>query len=396
MDGLATTEVVELVRPSRGGIRTHVLGLVAGLDRAHFRPVVAGDLGLSPEERAWLLALGAEVVDLEIPSGPGPALVAAVARVRGTLARHPCAILHCHGLAAALAGRLAVQDGRPVVVTAHNLPGGPGLRSALVRMLEARLGRRTSRYIAVSQAVRDGLIAQGVPPEVIALIPPGVDTDRFRPPTPDERGAARRTLRLPPEGPIVGFLGRLAPEKGPDLLLSALAGLPEPPYLAVAGEGPMEAALRAQAVRLGLVPRVRFLGRLSDPRPFLWAVDLLAAPSRREGLGLSALEALACGRPVVGFRSGGLVEAVRPGWDGLLVPAGDVALLGRAVARLSQDEVLRRRMANEGRRRVASSFSLRESVRLIGEVYAALLDGPARPGGAGQRTGRSLSRAHRD
>lgn len=376
-----TIEVVELVRPARGGMRTHVLSLASRLDRGRFRPVLAGDLGLSAEERARLLALGVEVVDVGIPLGPGPALLRAVAAIRRILAHRPAAILHCHGLAAGLVGRLAARDGRPVVVTAHNLPARAGLAGVLEGELERRLARRTARYIAVSQAVGEGLRALGVPGEAVAVIPPGVDTRRYRPPTPEERSLARRRLGLPEDGPVVGFLGRLARDKGPDLLLEALARLSGRPTVALAGEGPMEGELRARAAALGLSGALRFLGRLADPLPFHWAIDVLAAPSRREGLGLAALEALACGRPVAGFRAGGLVEAVASGRDGLLVPAGDTARLAEALLHLCQDEVLRRRFAAEGRRRVTASFSLDATVRKIGELYAELAGFGWGPGG---------------
>jgi glycosyltransferase involved in cell wall biosynthesis len=126
---------------------------------------------------------------------------------------------------------------------------------------------------------------------------------------------------------------------------------------------------------LGLQDDVRFLGRLAEPRELLWASDLFVMPSINEGLGVAALEAMACGLPIVGSAVGGLREVVEHDVNGILVPAGDSEQLASAITVLISSPERRAAMGAAGRARVVERFSMQAMARGTVEVYASLLEG---------------------
>jgi glycosyltransferase involved in cell wall biosynthesis len=183
------------------------------------------------------------------------------------------------------------------------------------------------------------------------------------------------------------FTGRLAPVKGLPLLLEAFARLQarHPTLtLAIAGDGPERPALEAQAQRLGIAPRVEFLGyRSSDHvRALLQESDVFVLPSFAEGVPVVLMEAMASGVPVVATRVAGVSELVEDGVSGFVVPPGDADALERAISTLLEDARLRARFGAAGRATVEREFDVaREATRLAALITAAL-DGrrsPVRP-----------------
>ena len=195
------------------------------------------------------------------------------------------------------------------------------------------------------------------------LIPLGVDVEAFEPAT---------TPRDHSVGLVVGYVGRLAPHKGVDVLLRALSGL-DGVCLRVAGSGPEEANLRALADELGVADRVELVGSLSQEQlpGFYQGLDVLAVPSIptpgwREQFGRVVVEAMACGVPVVASDTGALPDVV--GDAGLLVPPGDVVALGKTLRSLLDDEALRRELAQHGLIR-AQQASWPEVARAYRDLY---------------------------
>ncbi len=242
--------------------------------------------------------------------------------------------------------------------------------SKLVTLAQRRLASTTAIGVASSRAVRDWACARyGLPAERVQVVYPGHDGGRFATPPP----AARDALGLPPGAPVVAMVGRLvSAQKGQDLLLRAMPEIrrqcPQA-VLLIVGDGPDRAPLEALTRKLGLATAVRFLGRRDDVPLLLAASEVVAVPSvAEEAFGLTALEGMAAGRPVVAFASGGLPELVRHGETGILVPKGDVAGLARAILRLLTDAQLRCRLGAAGRR-MAATFTTEARIDALSDIY---------------------------
>ena len=359
-----------------GGPSVHVILLTAGLrDRGYETRLVVG-----LEE-----AREGDLVDLAIEKGVPIHRLAALGREIRPLSdlrafwalfrlmrRFRPAVVHTHSAKAGLLGRLAARlSGVPVVVHTfhgHVLRGyfGP-LESALFKHLEKALGRRTHVLLAVSEAVKQDLVALGVArAEKIRVIPLGLELERLSGELP--RGGLRREAGFPDGAPLVGAVGRLVPVKDLGTFLAAAVlvrkSLPEVRF-AIVGDGEARTSLQEEAARLGLSGVAFFHGWRRDMAAVFGDLDVVVNSSRNEGTPVALIEALAAGLPVVATRVGGTPDLLGDGARGLLVPAGDPAALAAAVlATLREPEAARRR-AREGRRYVLGAHS---AARLIGDV----------------------------
>ncbi|MEU9732154.1 glycosyltransferase [Streptomyces sp. NPDC048002] len=256
-----------------------------------------------------LVADGVRVVHLGMS---GNRDLAALPRLARLIRRGGYDLVHTHLYRACLYGRLAARMAGvgAVVATEHSLGDsqmegrrlGPGVRS--LYLAGERLGRMT---VAVSPTVADRLKRWGVPAPRIEVVPNGIDLERFRF-DPVRRLHTRRRLGLPEDAHVVGGVGRLTEGKSFGTLVRALALLPEDHWLLLVGGGPEERALRRTAHEAGVGDRVLFTGErpyVPDGTPgpdlpsLLAAMDVFASPSPEEAFGLAALEALACGLPVL-------------------------------------------------------------------------------------------------
>ena len=230
---------------------------------------------------------------------------------------------------------------------------------------------RRTPFLAISESTRDDLVRRGIARGRIDVVRCGLEQGAYAVTTPPESRA-----------PVVAFLGRLRKYKGAQHVLRAfpavLAAVPEA-RLDVIGDGPYRGDLERLAASLGVAPRVRFLGALSHAAKVaaLNEAQVSTCPSPKEGWGLTVIEANACGAPVVASRSPGLVESVRDGETGLLVPHGDVPALAAAVIRLLRDRDERLRMAEAGRR-WAATFDWETCYRESRAVFARAASGAAR------------------
>ncbi|NPV48803.1 MAG: glycosyltransferase [Armatimonadetes bacterium] len=212
---------------------------------------------------------------------------------------------------------------------------------------------------AASTGVTDVLVRQGFPADRVRLLYPGVRADRFQPrdPTP-----VREALGLAPDAFHIGYVGRLVPEKGLDLLLKALQGLPPDCHLTIVGDGPEATSLASLVSHLGLTPRVRWPGRVAHEQlaPYMSAFDVLVLPSRTlprwaEQYGQVLVEAMLCETPVVGSTCGAIPEII--GETGLVFPEGEVPALRETLESLRGDHRLRQSLAAAGRARAEKQFT---------------------------------------
>ena len=273
-------------------------------------------------------------------------------------------LIHAHYWLSGVAG-LALRDawGTPVVQMFHTLgrlknavaqtasEAEPELRIAE----ESRIVGAVDRIVAANVVERAHLVwYYGAQAERVAVIPCGVDTELFQPMTPS---AAKDLLELGPE-PMLLYVGRLQPIKGLETLLDAMTRLPEESRLLIIGgdqdepENGHAAHLRARVAALGLARRVRFLGAQPQRRLRLFyaAADATVMPSYYESFGMVALEAMACGSPVVASRVGGLTTTIQDGVTGHLVPEGDPAALAARLNQLLSDGQERARLGHAAAR----------------------------------------------
>jgi glycosyltransferase involved in cell wall biosynthesis len=289
-------------------------------------------------------------------------------------------VVHTHNSKAGFVGRLAAYlAGVPVIIhTCHGYAfhdAETPLRRATFRALERLATAWCDRIIVISQPMMDWALAHHIaPPSKLVKIYSGIDTTAFQAPVDVTR--VRAALGLRPEHFVVAEVAKLWEGKGHEVLLAAAAQLvPRLPELRVlvVGEGALRPRLEAETARLGLGAHVIFTGFRDDVPALLQAVDVCALPSFYEGMARAVLEGQAAGRAVVATRVGGIVDLVRDGETGLLVPAGDVASLAGALERLARDEGLRARLGDGARRAIGEQFEARTMVGQILALYEELL-----------------------
>jgi glycosyltransferase involved in cell wall biosynthesis len=230
------------------------------------------------------------------------------------------------------------------------------------------------RVVAVAEEVRAFLLGPaGLRAAKVQLIRNGVDLGRYR-------AEARRScqdLGLPAGARLVGTVGRLEPEKDQRTLLAAfpdvLAAHPST-RLVIVGDGSLRASLVETAQSLGIMEHVHFLGARPDVAALLPSLDVFALPSLREGLPLAALEAMACGRPVVTTSVGELGRLVHHGVTGLTVAPGDASALARSIATILADRRLAERLGRAARQAVADQFDLETTVRHYRTLHHSILE----------------------
>ncbi len=293
-------------------------------------------------------------------------------------------IIHSHyWLSGVAAMQLASSWNVPHVTMFHTLgrlkiEANPGEREPALRLrMEQQLLRQVDRVIAATVEEYEQIMQyfEQVVAEHIRVIPCGIDLDLF---LPSDRWGARERLGLRQDVPVVLFVGRLDPFKGPDLFLRLAALMHEEAQLVIVGGKLMGDAeldgLRRLACELGIDSRVRFLGsRPREEMPMLYnAADITVVPSYHESFSLTAIESLACGTPVVATRAGGLQTVVRHNETGFLVPRTPEAFAEK-VDVLLQHAPLHASMSLAARDSVVR-FGWRNIAQQMDEVYTEVIE----------------------
>jgi glycosyltransferase involved in cell wall biosynthesis len=301
-------------------------------------------------------------------------------------------LIHAHlPKAHVLAGLAGALTRTPVVATVHG---------NTVTTHELGIHRTTgTNLIAVCQEAYIQALAMGVPLERVSLIRNGVDVEFFRP-CASAREAFRTTLAIAPETPLLGFVGRLDAEKGPDQFLQAAqvihGEVPQARFVMV-GTGHQYDKMQALAVGLGLEGCVHFAGLWPDTSQVYPGLDMLLQTSRIEGLPLSLLEGMACGLPVVAIGVGGVPEIVEEGRTGLLAGPGDWRGVGQRAVDLLEHPARMQEMGEAGRRRAETQFDLRVTVHQTIDLMERLVQAAqAAAHGASLASSAHRTRARKD
>ena len=380
--------LTSLFPPSVGGIQTQTLSLARGL--AELGVEVHVVTRRAPGRPAREEHGGVVVQRVGLPVGGPAATVAYVALAARAVARlgDRIELVHAHQLLspASAAVAAAALGGPPFVATAH-ASGAVGDVASLAR--QGPLGRvrllalrhLAGAFVAVSGTIREELEGTGIPPRLVRCIPNGVDTRRFAPSDPAERRRLRRALGVPPV-PAVVYAGRLAPEKGVDVLLDGWAAARSRGLVAtlcLVGEGPERPALERRARDHGILGAVRFAGPASDVAPWLGAADAFVLPSRLEGLSVALLEAMATGLPVIASDVGGTREAA--GGAAVLVPPADPGALADALVAVLSDPGVAAALGEAARRRVLSRYGIQQVARRHLDLYREVAEAHRAAGG---------------
>jgi glycosyltransferase involved in cell wall biosynthesis len=309
---------------------------------------------------------------------PGPFSIGVVRRLGRRIGTADADILHTHDYKTNILGGLAArkQDrSMPWVATVH-LHTSTSRRLRLYRAIDLLLLRLADRVVTVSRDQRRLLLERGVDRRRIALVPNVIDAARFREEA-DDRDAVRARLGIAANIPLITCIGRLSVQKGMDHFLEAAAQVhetrPDTRFL-IAGHGPLRGALEAQAEALGLRDCIRFLGYRADVASILAASDVVALPSRDEGLPVILLEALAMGRPIVATRVGGVPDLIRDGETGLLVPPGAPEEVAARMLELVTDRDEAERMGQAGLAFVKRNCSPDKAARRLSSIYRTVLN----------------------
>jgi glycosyltransferase involved in cell wall biosynthesis len=289
-----------------------------------------------------------------------PAATSWLARERETYDVVCCIDYRGIGLSA-IAARSSTH--RPVLLQAQTtgVLGGGGPLERAGKWLPRHYYRRGDAFACISRVIEREVLAAGIPRERVHHLPNAIDMTRFHPADAAEKRAFREQHGLSPDAVVCLFVGRLSREKGLMDLMRAWPTI-ERAVLLVAGPDmhghPWDVGPEARAFVSQHPPRspVQFLGSIADVAPLVRAADIVIQPSHFEALGLSAIEALASGVPVVASAVGGMLDFMAHGQNGLLCPAKNPDALATAVRTLVDGSDLRRRLAEQARPSVITEY----------------------------------------
>jgi glycosyltransferase involved in cell wall biosynthesis len=351
-----------------GGLERVVYSLAAGHRRRghdiHAAVVIAPSSNEPPYVR-MLRDAGAVVAPVSVSSRAYLAERAAIAalceRVRPN-------VVHTHGYRPDVVdASVPRRRGIPTVTTVHGFTGG-GWKDRFYELLQRRAFRRFTAVVAVSRPLGAALERSGVPRESLHVIRNAWDgAVTFL-----ERQAARSALGLSQEGVHIGWVGRLSPEKGPDVVVDAVARLQDTPVsLSMIGDGPARASLQSRGKSLGLNGRLKWHGTVPEAARLFAAFDAFVLSSHTEGTPIVLLEAMAAGVPVVVTAVGGVPDVVSDA-EAWLVPANNPTALSEALRTVLSNRAEGQRRAALARQRLDGEFALQPWLDRYETLYRAV------------------------
>jgi len=354
------------------GTERHMLDLALGLRHAGVDVRLACPFPALLAERA--AGAGLPVVKIQKRGLIDHAAIRALSKLLKTGAID---LVHSHNGRTALLAAVAVKlagRGR-AVATQHFLEPAHvsrrGVGALVSNMAHRWVNRHTSRFIAISEAAKAGMLARGqAPAEQIFVVPNGMPLPEMT------RLASPQTIRaelgIDRDATLIVSVARLEPEKSVETLIAAMkhvvAAVPSA-VCVIAGDGTQKEALLLQIARCGLDGRVKLIGFRSDALALMNAGDVFVLPSAVESFGLVLIEAMSVEKPVIATRSGGPMEIVQEGETGLLVAPAAAEEMARAILMLVCDANLRRRMGETGRARFLKTFTVERMTRGTIDAY---------------------------
>ncbi|HEU0052311.1 MAG TPA: glycosyltransferase [Longimicrobium sp.] len=357
--------VLHVLAPAPFGGLEHVVRALArvSISRGHDAQIAALLAAGEADAHPFVAALRADGIPHHVVTAGARGYLAERAAVTALRRRLDAEVIHTHGYRADV---VHGAFGRDVarVSTVHGFTGG-GWRNRAYEAMQRRALRAFDGVAAVSHPLGDRLVAEGVERERLRVIVNAWDGAGER----LDAAAARHRLDVAQDVFHVGWVGRLSHEKGPDVLLDAIARLTDLPLVVtLVGDGAQRAALAARASHGELAGCVRLIGRVDDAAALMAGFDVLALTSRTEGTPMVLFEAMEAGVPIVATSVGGVPDAL--GGDALLVPLEDAGALAIALRAVHDDPAAARVRADLARRRLAERHGVGRWMDTYESLYA--------------------------
>ena len=359
-----TTRILHILAPAREGGLESVVAMLSerqGRDRVHVAVVLSPNEAenhpfVSRLERARIPATRV-VVGARGYFREYHLLGDVVRRIRPD-------VIHTHGYRSDVVGTIVALKHRvPAVSTVHGFVGG-GIRDYVNERIQCVALRRAAVVLAVSRPLVGRLSRAGIARDRIRFVPNGFDP----PSNISTRIEARRMLGIDADSLVAGWIGRLSYEKGPDVMLAALAKANPSWQVSVIGEGREGARLKKKAIDLGIGERIKWHGAVANAATLLPAFDAFVLSSRTEGTPIALLEAMFARIPIVTTRVGGVPDVVTPD-HALIVPSEDASAVAEALAEIQREPGAAKARADRAYNRVVSEFSADRWVAAVEEVY---------------------------
>lgn len=359
---------------AKGGTPRKLLSLVEARNKDRFSHIFLVFNNRKDNLNEEMRQCGGSVIDITMHRNYDFRLLS---NICGVVRNYDVDLISTHFARADIYGAIAGMVTRTPVV--RNVHGMLWNESRFLQRLDALLTRFRACTVCNSYATRNAVIRQigakntivihnGIPNRAVSL-------------SNEEKVRVRNNLGIPQDAFVIGHVGGLIPLRDQNLILSALQRLLDNSvnaYLVFVGDGPLGEDLEAEASRLNITKRVRFLGYRDDVPVLLSILDTYVNMAREEGFGIAVVEAMQAGLPVVLANAGALPELIENGLSGLLVPASDSDDLAKALQRLANDGELRNKLGEEARRRARIQFSISRYVKDMEQLYIEFGSGDAR------------------
>lgn len=371
-------KVVEIIADSGlGGGPSHVLGLLKSIDQKKFEPFLICPEGQLSNRASQI----GGVVIYHVPFKSKFDLIS-VFELRNFLSKIKSShdpfgpmVVHSHGPRAGLFASICAPRGAYRIYTEHRWDSDFHLKNSLNEfwqkyMLKRSL-RKANRVIAVSSSVHNFLVKNKLAAkEQIVIIPNAIGLRTW------DLGLGTKKIKAANRAPVIGTIGNLNPQKGQTYLIEAMSEIVKKFPLAtleIIGEGELRESLKSKVKSLKLERHVTLLGRKEDVSRYLKRWDVFVLPSIAETFGISILEAMNAGVPVIATRVGGIVDVIENKQNGLLVPKEDPSTLAKSIAEILDHPVLAAKLKRGGLERV-KDFDWGKVIKEIEEVYSAPFD----------------------
>ena len=369
--------VLHLIAPTHfGGAERVVLNLAESIDRSRFNIVVGAFINVHFPKNEFVARMEKERIPYRIFWLRRTVDVDNIPRLVKLIRTQDIDIVHTHGYRSDIIGLLAARiSSRPIIATIHGfVPINSRLR--LYGQADLIALRFFDRVLPVSEHISESLRQSGISKDRITTIRNAIDV-KASADAGSESLKARISFLKPKADLLIGIVGRLSPEKNvPGFLDVArrLAGKYDRLKFVVVGDGPERDCLEGLTMRLKLDGKVRFTGFVEEMEGIYASLDILVISSSMEGIPLTALEAMRRGIPVVSTRVGGIPEIIEHGVNGLIVEAGDMEALGKAVESLVIDNERYLTISQNARERIRRDFNHSSWIKRIQDCYVSVLN----------------------